>query len=248
MTKTVSLIGIGTGNPDHVTQEARAKIRVADRILIPRKGSTKSDLADLRRVICASLREDTDERIIYFDMPQRDSNSDDYLDGVTQWHDAIAQEWRRAMDSVPEEEQHFALLVWGDPALYDSTIRIAERLPGVEIEIVPGITAPQVLAAAHKIPFNMLGAPFVITTGRRLRNTGFPNEVDTAIIMLDGGCAFQFLPQEQFMIYWGAFLGMREQILVSGPLIERTAEIIATRSEARKAHGWIMDTYLLRRL
>ena len=45
------LIGIGTGNPDHVTGEARRVMAAADLILIPRKGADKADLADLRRQI-----------------------------------------------------------------------------------------------------------------------------------------------------------------------------------------------------
>ena len=39
----LSLIGIGTGNPDHVTLAAVNAMNRADLILIPRKGETKSD-------------------------------------------------------------------------------------------------------------------------------------------------------------------------------------------------------------
>jgi precorrin-6A synthase len=35
--------------------------------------------------------------------------------------------------------------------------------------------------------------------------------------------------------------------LISGPLAERKAEIERVRSAARAEHGWIMDTYLLRK-
>ena len=48
-----------------------------------------------------------------------------------------------------------ALMVWGDPALYDSTLRIARRLtPCPRLRVVPGITAVQALTAAHAIPLN----------------------------------------------------------------------------------------------
>ena len=47
MTKiNLFLVGIGTGNPDHVTREAEKMLRAADIIMIPRKGTSKSDLAD----------------------------------------------------------------------------------------------------------------------------------------------------------------------------------------------------------
>ena len=44
------LVGIGMGNPDHLTAQAVGALRSADLILIPEKGDKKSDLADLRTV------------------------------------------------------------------------------------------------------------------------------------------------------------------------------------------------------
>jgi precorrin-6A synthase len=40
------LIGIGTGNPDHLTRAAIKAMNAADLILLPRKGDAKSDLLD----------------------------------------------------------------------------------------------------------------------------------------------------------------------------------------------------------
>ena len=51
----LTLIGIGTGNPDHLTLEAVRAINAQDLILIPRKGAGKADLAELRRAICAEV-------------------------------------------------------------------------------------------------------------------------------------------------------------------------------------------------
>ena len=48
-------------------------------------------------------------------------------------------------------------------------------------------------------------------------------------------------------IYWGAYLGTNDEILVSGNLKGRTHDIERIRSEAKSRKGWIMDTYLLRR-
>ncbi|MCL4676766.1 MAG: precorrin-6A synthase (deacetylating), partial [Pararhodobacter sp.] len=43
---TLDLIGVGTGNPEHVTLAAIRAMREADLILLPRKGADKADLAD----------------------------------------------------------------------------------------------------------------------------------------------------------------------------------------------------------
>ena len=105
----------------------------------------------------------------------------------------------------------------------------------------------QALTAAHAIPVNTLGAPFTVTTGRRLREQGWPEGVDTAVVMLDGECSFRTLAADHYDIWWGAYLGMAEERLVSGPLAEVAGEIVETRAKARAEHGWIMDIYLLRR-
>jgi precorrin-6A synthase len=117
----------------------------------------------------------------------------------------------------------------------------------LRVSVVPGITALQALTAAHVIPLNEINGPVTITTGRRLRRFGWPASADTLAVMLDGECAFQHLAPDGVTIWWGAYLGMPQQLLVSGPLAEVTGAILQQRSAAREAHGWIMDTYLLRR-
>lgn len=243
MTYRLNLIGIGTGNPDHVTAQAAKALNGADLILIPRKGEAKSDLADLRRQILSNVLHD-DVPVAEFDYPTRDA-SGDYAQGVNLWHDEIARRWAEAIARHPEAKE-VALLVWGDPSLYDSTLRIAERL-GAQIRVVPGLTSIQVLTAAHGITLNEIGAPVVITTGRQLRE-GWPQGVDTAVVMLDGQCSFMGLPSEEYEIFWGAYVGMSEEILMAGRLADVGEAIVAKRAAAREAHGWIMDIYLLRRL
>ena len=67
------------------------------------------------------------------------------------------------------------------------------------------------------------------------------------VVMLDGECTFKAVKEANVDIYWGAYLGTADEILISGKLADRSAEIERVRSEARTRHGWIMDTYLLRR-
>ncbi|MGI9352999.1 MAG: precorrin-6A synthase (deacetylating) [Rhizobiaceae bacterium] len=242
------LIGIGTGNPDHLTRQGELAIREADAVLIPRKGEGKSDLADLRREICAKvLGENANVGIIEFDLPVRDAEGD-YFKGVDEWHDEIAVAWQNAVAGTGQDCTRIALLIWGDPSLYDSSLRIASRLfPVPRITVVPGITALQALTAAHAIPLNDIGAPVLITTGRKLREEGWPKDANTVVVMLDGKCSFEALDAEGIEIWWGAFLGMKEELILHGPLSETGRQIVEMRSAARKTHGWIMDTYLMRR-
>lgn len=239
------LIGIGTGNPDHLTRAAIKAMNAADLILLPRKGDAKSDLIDLRRAICAEILTQP-VRIVEFDMPKRASQPA-YVDAVLDWHDAIATLWMEQITRHLPEGGSLALLVWGDPSLYDSSLRIAERIPGTSVTVIPGITSIQALTAAHGICLNDLAEPVLITTGRRLREQGWPACTSSLVVMLDGDCSFQTLPAEGIEIWWGAYLGMPQQSLAQGPLSTLGPDIAARRAQLRRDHGWIMDIYLLRR-
>lgn len=244
------LIGIGTGNPDHLTLRAVKALNSADLILIPRKGEVKEDLASLRRSICADVVTNPATRFAEFDLPVRDPTIADYKARVNAWHDAIAQVWTDTIQAEIGTSGRVALLVWGDPSLYDSTLRIAarvERTLPMRLTVIPGITSLQALTAAHAIPINDIGMPFTVTTGRQLRDNGWPGGVDTLVIMLDGECSLQAIDPEGVTIWWGAYVGMAEEIILSGPLSETAEAIVNTRAEARARHGWIMDIYILRR-
>lgn len=238
------LVGIGTGSPAHLTLEGAQALRDAALVLIPRKGPDKADLADLRHAILKASG--SAAQVAEFDMPQRDDTLP-YGQRVDRWHDAIAVIWARTI-AAARPRGPVALMVWGDPGLYDSTLRIAARLtPAPRLRVVPGITALQALTAAHAIPFNTVNGAVTVTTGRRLRDHGWPEGAETVVVMLDGACSFLGLEPAGLQIWWGAFLGMPEQLLEAGPLSQAGPRIQARRAEARARHGWIMDTYLLRR-
>jgi precorrin-6A synthase len=237
----LALVGIGTGNPEHLTLQAIRALSGADLIIVPRK-SGKGDLAELRLAICAEVAPTVEIR--EFDLPVRDPDEPDYAKRVNDWHDAIAQVWAETIGDAGR----VALLVWGDPSLFDSTLRIASRLhPAPEIEMIPGITSVQALTAAHAIALNDINEPVMITTGRQLRDAGWPQGAKTVVVMLDGECSFQHLDPTGISIWWAAFAGMPQQIIRAGALHDITQNIIATRQKARADHGWVMDIYLMRR-
>lgn len=244
------LVGIGTGNPDHLTRQAVKALDSADLVMIPRKGAAKADLAELRRAICTEAVTNSSTRIVEFDQPNRDGENPNYWGGVDDWHDAIAKVWKDTILAEIGTTGRVALLVWGDPSLYDSTLRIADRVGGdlaLRVRVIPGITSLQALTAAHAIPINEIGAPFLVTTGRCLRDQGWPEGARTVAVMLDGECSFQTVRPEGVTIWWGAYVGMADEITLSGPLSDIAPKIVATRAEARARHGWIMDVYILRR-
>jgi precorrin-6A synthase len=218
------LIGIGTGNPDHLTRQAVKALNAVDLVMIPKK-SGKADLAELRHAILAEVVTNQAVKIAEFDLPVRDVANPDYEAGVNDWHDAIAAVWAQTLAAYGANR--VALLVWGDPSLYDSTLRIAARLQDVSVTVVPGITSLQVLTAAHAIPLNEIGQAVTITTGRQLQD-GWPEVAQTLAVMLDGNCTFQTLDPTGISIWWGAYVGMPEQIIMAGPLAEVSAQIIAT--------------------
>jgi precorrin-6A synthase len=220
-------------------------LNAADLILLPRKGSAKSDLADVRRDILSQVLT-TAVRVVEYDVPQR-AKQDDYLAAVTDWHDAIAQVWADCIAAALPQGGIVALMVWGDPSLYDSTLRIAARLGSTEVQVIAGITSLQLLTAAHAIPLNALAAPVTITTGRRLRDDGWPAAADSVAVMLDAGGAFGTVDAAGVHIWWGAYVGMPQQVLIAGPLADVATRIVATRAALRTKHGWIMDIYLMRR-
>ncbi|QNP48427.1 precorrin-6A synthase (deacetylating) [Diaphorobacter aerolatus] len=247
--REICLIGIGTGNPEHITLEAERAIRQADLVLLPHKEDGKAELAHVRITLLQRLGVGP-ERIAHFDMPVRRQHGDDYGQQVDEWHDAIAQRWRASLVAHSMAQScRVALLVWGDPVLYDSSLRIAARLglSPQQVRVVPGITSMQLLCGAHGIALNDIGAPFLVTTGRQLQKSGWPKGIDTLVVMLDGQCTYEQVCEPDADIYWGAYLGMPQQMLIRGKLADVKARITDQRRQARARHGWIMDIYLLRR-
>ena len=241
--RKILIIGIGAGNPDYLTVQAIDALNRVDTFFIPDKGAEKAALRELRETILARFIRDADYKTIGVDIPKRRAAGDDYRGSVDDWHAALTTGYEKLFAEHMDEGDVGGFLVWGDPMLYDSTLRILDKLD-VEVEVIPGITAIQALAARHKIAINRIGEPVLLTTGRKAMQ-GLPEGVD-CVVLLDGDQAFAHVPGD-YDIFWGAYLGMPEQVLVSGLLAEVAEKIRQQRQTARAAHGWIMDTYLLRR-
>jgi precorrin-6A synthase len=247
--RKIFIIGIGVGDPDHMTIQAIKALNQVDVFFIPDKGAEKAALRDLRTTICQRFIENPDYRSIGIDIPPR-SAAGDYLAGVDEWHGRLADIYGRRFEHELEEDEVGGVLVWGDPAIYDSTLRIIERVRAnglaLHIEVIPGISSVQVLAAKHRVALNQVGESVLLTTGRKLTG-GFPSEFGSVVVLLDGAQTFASLAEPDLDIFWGAYLGTEDEILIAGKLADVKDEIEAVRRRARERHGWIMDTYLLRK-
>ena len=255
MTIQALVIGIGSGSPDHLTREAVAALNRVEVFLVADKGPAKHDLVRLREDLCRALI--THDHYRFVEVPDPDRGSDrerdaaEYQSGVEVWHAARARRYAEIIGAEVGDGGTVGFLIWGDPAIYDSTIRVVESITalGVDLEltVIPGISSIQLLAARHKIILNRVGQPFHVTTGRRLLNEYSPALGDV-VVMLDGDLACAGLVDRfgDLMIYWGAQLGLPDEALVSGRLGQVIDEIKTRRAAVRNARGWVMDTYLLR--
>lgn len=248
------VIGIGAGDPDYVTVQAIKALNRVDVFFVVDKGNEKRDLVDLRQEICDRYIENRSYRWVEVRDPERDRGSAAYRIAVEDWRRSRADIYERLIREELADEGCGGFLVWGDPGLYDSTLAIVDDLVArntleLEVEVVPGISSIQALAARHRIALNRVGRPIHVTTGRLLAE-GFPEGADDVVVMLDADCSFRSLPagiSSELDIYWGAYVGTKDELLVAGELETVGDEIARIRSEARTKKGWIMDTYLLRR-
>jgi precorrin-6A synthase len=248
----VVLVGIGAGDPRLVTLEAAEALGTADVVFVFDKGDELADLRAVRDEILAAHAR-PGHRVVAVVDPPRELGGGDYREAVAAWHAERAGRLRVALDDELGPAGVGALLVWGDPSLYDSTLRVVHDAldgldgldGGAEVTVIPGISSLHLLTARHRIPLNRVGAAVRITTGRRLAEAP-PDAGCDVVAFLDGDCAFTRLDGTNLDIYWGAYLGTPDELLVAGPLAEVGGEITRRRAEARARKGWMFDCYLLR--
>jgi precorrin-6A synthase len=246
------LIGVGAGDPGYVTAQALEAMRATDAFFVVEKGNDADELAALRHGILDRYLDGAAYRVVPLPDPPRDRTAAAYGAAVEAWRERRAASWEAALRAELGEDEAGAFLVWGDPSLYDSTIDVVERiLAGGRIElsyeVIPGVSAIHALTARHRIPLNRVGGAVQITTGRRLAAGGWPDGVDDVVVMLDADCSFRHLDPAGVELFWGAYLGTPDELLVAGPLAQAGPEVEQARAQARARKGWIMDTYLLRR-
>jgi len=251
--RRILAVGIGAGDPDQITVAAIKALNEADVLFELERGTTELTLAReeiVARHVCGAAGRGA-PRVVAIAEPARDRSAEAYAAAVHDWRGARAEVWERAIAGELDEDGTGAFLVWGDPSLYDSTIAVLDEILArgrVEFsyEVIPGVSSLHALTARHGISLNRVGRAVQITTGRLLAERGWPEGVDDVVVMLDANCSFRRLVGEPLEIYWGAYLGTGDELLIAGPLHEVADEIERVRAQARERKGWVMDTYLLR--
>lgn len=254
MTRALLLIGIGAGDPDWLTLEAVRAIEALDVLFVVVKEDELDDLVEARREVVSRHRGGPLRTVELRDPPRPWRTAPDYPAAVARWRAERLELWGAALDAALADGQTGGFLVWGDPGLFESTLAIAQELAGVsqargetlELRVIPGISSALALAARHGIPLNRQGRAVQISPARLLAD-GMPAGVDDVVVMLDGHQTFAAIDPKGLDIYWGAYLGTPEEILIAGPLVEVRDRILKVRADAAARRGWIFDTYLLRR-
>lgn len=256
MTVVIKLIGIGLGNSKHLTLEAIEAISSCDLIFLGEKKAEKSELAELKKEVCLSHIDPKKTVLQSFIFPERKNEGIAYQDSVSHWHKEIANSWveliLKYLDMNKRLETNIGIPVWGDPSLYDSSLRVVEkvkgRIKGLKVNMISGLSSAQILTSSFGITFNEVGKEVIITTGRKLKEKGWPKSANTVFVMLDGECSFQFLTDPDLYIWWGAYLGLERETLLQGNLHEKKQDIVKLRKKLRARFGWIMDIYKIQKI
>jgi precorrin-6A synthase len=250
--RSLLLIGIGAGHPDHLTAQAIRALNAFDVLFVVTKEGTDELLAFRREVVDRHRTTTRPFRIVELEDPPRPwRTAPDYVAAVDGWRSQRAERWERALGEDLRDGETGAFLVWGDPSLYESTLAVVQDIRergavALDLEVIPGISCVHALTAAHQIPLNRVGRPVQITPARLIAS-GLPDGVDDVVVMLDAGATFASIPPDGLDIYWGAYLGTPDEMLIAGRLADVAPAIVRARAEARARKGWMFDTYLLRR-
>ncbi len=158
MGRRIHVIGIGAGDPGYVTVQAVEALNDTQVFFAVDKGEAKSDLVALRQQICARYIRQPGYRFVELPDPRRAAGAGDaaqYRQAVADWHAERARIWAAAIADELRPDGCGAFLAWGDPSLYDSTLRILDAVAAqidLSYDVIPGITAVQALTARHRIP------------------------------------------------------------------------------------------------
>ncbi len=134
-------VGVGPGDPELVTVKGVRILREADLVAVPVMDPVEQGRAEA--TVRAHVEHDRIERLV-FALDDRGGATPDRREAWEAAADRVAEVLRGGAASV-------AFATIGDPNIYSTFTYLAaavrERIPGVEIATVPGITAMQDLAA-----------------------------------------------------------------------------------------------------
>lgn len=147
--RTLSGVGVGPGDPDHVTVKALRTLETADVILVPSTEARASGVGRAEEIVCTHLPAKTAAiRRIPFSMAEHR--------GVGQRR---ASAWEAsattAIEAFEAGAKRVAFATVGDASVFSTFSYLCDlvsRRIEVTIEVIPGITAMQAIAATSRTP------------------------------------------------------------------------------------------------
>jgi precorrin-2 C20-methyltransferase len=149
-THTLVGVGVGPGDPELITVKAVAVLRRADVVLVPSTETSGDEPGRAEQIVIAACPDSAPKlRRIPFSMAERR--------GVGERRTAAwATSAQAAIDAFQAGATTVAFATIGDPSVYSTFSYLAAQvqavMPGVDVSVVPGITAMQALAAASRTP------------------------------------------------------------------------------------------------
>lgn len=143
-------VGVGPGDPELITRKAVAVFERADVILVPSTEASGDDAGRAEQIVLAACPDAAGKlRRVPFSMAQRR--------GVgTQRRQSWEASAQAAVHAFEAGAATVAFATVGDPSVYSTFSYLAAQVqavvPGVDVSVVPGITAMQALAAASLTP------------------------------------------------------------------------------------------------
>lgn len=138
-------VGVGPGDPDLITVKAVKILRSVATIAIPRPSKYAESVA--WRSAAAHVEENADQERLFLTFP------------MTKDPAVLAPAWEEACQAIAErlaDGRDVAFVTQGDPMVYSTFIYLYEdlrtRLPGLEVEIVPGVSSISAGPAVCGVP------------------------------------------------------------------------------------------------
>ena len=147
--RTLSGVGVGPGDPDHVTVKALRTLETADVILVPSTEARAGGVGRAEEIVCTHLPAKTAAiRSIPFSMAERR--------GIGQRRaDAWEASATTAIEAFEAGAKRVAFATVGDASVFSTFSYLCDlvsRRVDVTIEVIPGITAMQAIAATSRTP------------------------------------------------------------------------------------------------